>query len=73
MKVVLSAAKQWPAPQMMAGDYSQPLAHISQDFFALTLLTFWDMEFFVTGDPLVHCRMFSSTPGHYPLDARSSP
>lgn len=38
---------------------------------SLTLLPFWDGEFFVVGRP-VHCGMFSRITGLYLLDARVS-
>ena len=42
-------------------------------FSILMLLTFGAGYIFVAGGCPVHCKIFSSTPGLYPLDARSTP
>lgn len=46
--------------------------YLIQDFSILGLWAVWTGEFFVVRDCLVHCWMFSSIPGLYPLDASST-
>ena len=42
---------------------------LDQSLSTLAWLTFWTGSFFVAGGCPVCCRMFSSKPGLYPLDA----
>lgn len=39
----------------------------------MALWPFWDAKFFDARGPSVHCRMFSSVFGLYPLDATGMP
>ena len=47
----------------------RPINTLNLELLSLSTVDIWDQIIICSGGYTVHCRMFSSTPGLYPLDA----